>query len=95
LTGVTDIAWNIDYDETVLSQDLYIENTHKFWGAFITEFAGGAYDARVDCSYEVINLSRTTGYAETSNGGVHPIQAGYEELGVGMALAFNKLLKTN
>lgn len=94
LTGTTGAAWAIDWGG-VLDQNLFIENVHKFWVAFIDEFANRAYNPRVDCSYAPIFLNRTTGYAAALNSGVHPNQSGYEQLGVGMALEINKLLNTN
>ncbi len=94
LTGTTGVAWAIDWGG-ILDQDLFIENVHKYWVAFIDEFANGAYNSRVDCNYAPIFLNRTDGYAEAVNSGVHPNQSGYEQLGVGMALAFNKLIKAN
>jgi len=94
LTGTNGVAWAIDWGG-ILDQDLFIENVHKYWVAFINEFANGAYNSRVDCNYAPIFLNRTTGYAETANSWVHPNQSGYEQLGVGMALAFNKLLNTD
>jgi hypothetical protein len=94
ITGSTTVAWNIDYDESVYSQDMYIENIHKYWDAFIAEFANGVYNARVDCSYEAINISRSTGYAEAANSGVHPIAVGYSQLGTGMALKINQWISS-
>jgi len=94
LTGTTGVAWAIDWGG-VLDQDLFIENVHKYWVAFIDEFANGAYNSRVDCNYAPIFLNRTAGYAEAANSGVHPNQSGYEQLGVGMALAFNKLINAD
>jgi len=94
LTGTTGVAWAIDLGG-VLDQDLFIENVHKYWVAFIDEFANGAYNSRVDCNYAPIFLNRTTGYAEIANSSVHPNQSGYEQLGVGTALAINKLLKAD
>jgi len=94
LTGTSRVAWVIDLGG-ILDQDLFIENVHKYWCAFINEFANGAYKSRVDCNYAPIFLNRTTGYAETSNSCVHPNQSGFEQLGVGMALAFNKLLNAD
>ena len=95
ITGATSVAWNLDYDESVLIQDIYINNMHRYHVAAVTEFANGVYDARVDCSYEVVNLDRTNGYAEASNSGVHPIQAGYEELGTAIALKINQWVQTD
>ena len=94
LTGTSGVAWEIDLGG-ISDQDLFIENVHKYWCAFIKEFANGAYKSRVDCNYAPIFLNRTTGYAETANSSVHPNQSGYEQLGVGMALAFNKLLNAD
>ena len=94
LTGTTGEAWEIDWGG-VLDQDLFIANVHKYWVSFIHEFANGAYKSRVDCNYAPIFLNRTTGYAETANSWVHPNQSGYEQLGIGMALAFNKLLNAD
>ena len=94
LTGTTGVAWAIDWGG-ILDQDLFIENVHKYWIALINEFANGAYNSRVDCNYAPIFLNRTTGYGETANSWVHPNQSGYEQLGVGMALAFNKLLNAD
>jgi lysophospholipase L1-like esterase len=94
LTGTTGEAWEIDWGG-VLDQDLFIANVHKYWVSFIHEFANGAYKSRVDCNYAPIFLNRTTGYSETANSWVHPNQSGYEQLGVGMALTFNKLLNSD
>ena len=95
ITGATSVAWNLDYDESVYIQDTYINNMHRYHVAAVTEFANGEYNARVDCSYEVVNLDRAGGYAEAVNSGVHPIQAGYEQLGVGIALKVNQWIQTD
>jgi lysophospholipase L1-like esterase len=85
------VGWDNDYDTAVYSQDMFIENMHKYWVAFVAEFEGGAYDARVDVSYEVIHLDR----ANYPTSGVHPSATGYSQLGIGMAAKFNELLKAD
>lgn len=94
LTGTSGVAWALDY-EARLDQDLFIENVHKYWSALISEFANGVYVSRVDCNYAPIFLNRTTGYSGIENSGVHPNQSGYIQLGVGIALTFNKLFNAN
>ena len=94
LTGTTGVAWAIDWGGSH-DQDLFIENVHKYWVSFINEFANGAYKSRVDCNYAPIFLNRTTGYGNVLNSGVHPEKSGYEQLAVGMALAFNKSFITD
>jgi lysophospholipase L1-like esterase len=84
------VGWAASYDEVAQGEDLYISNMHKYWLEFITEFANGAYDIRVDCSYEAINLDRAN-YAN----GVHPDATGYAQLGMGQALYYNKILKAD
>jgi hypothetical protein len=85
------VGWDIDYDTSVHSEDMYIENMHKYWVALVDEFEAGAYDARVDVSYEVIHLDRAN-YPTSS---VHPSNAGYTQLGFGMAFKINELLKAD
>ena len=85
------VGWDADYDTSVYSQDMYIENMHKFWVAFVAAFEAGTYDARVDVSYEVIHLDR----ANYPTSGVHPDATGYTQLGIGMAAKFNELLKAD
>ncbi|MBG0860782.1 MAG: hypothetical protein IQL11_14870, partial [Bacteroidales bacterium] len=94
----TGAGWKSNYDESVMSQDLYIEWSHRFWDLLVTNFDNGLYDSRVLMSNEAIFLDRNDGYQKTAgvhNSGVHPDRSGYEQLGVGMALALNKLLTTN
>ncbi len=78
--------------------NLYIQNIHKYWISFINEFKAGAYNARVDCSYEAIFLDRNDGYPKVDgvhSNGVHPTTLGYEQLVTGIAIAINKSLKTD
>jgi len=91
----TGAGWNNNYDESVMSQDLYIEWTHRFWNLLISNFDSGVYNNRVSISSEAIFLDRDEGYPKVSGmhvNGVHPDQSGYEQLGIGMACALNKLL---
>jgi lysophospholipase L1-like esterase len=90
ITGSSATAFEIDYDPDVYSQNLFIENIHKYWVTFIETFADGVYDERVDCSYTPIYLDRDNGYNDIANSGVHPNATGYEQIGVGMALEVNK-----
>ena len=88
LTENTGAGWNANYDELVYSQNLFIQNLHKYRVALVTAFAGGAYNIRVDCSYEAILIDRNEGYPKTGGihtNGVHPDQSGYEQLGIGKA----------
>lgn len=88
-------GWNANYNESVYSQDKFIEIIHKLSKGLSDTFANGTYDARVDCSYEKIYLDRDDGYPKTAGihtNGVHPDQSGYEQLGVGMALKFNEMI---
>jgi len=90
-------GWNTNYDETVYSQDRYIENMNKYRLAFVSAFANQAYNSRVDCSYETMFLDRNDGYPKTNNihtNGVHPDQSGYEQLGTGQAIAINRSILT-
>lgn len=93
----TGAGWNNNYDESIMSQDLYIEWTHRFWNLLISNFDNGVYNNRVSLSSEAIFLDRDEGYPKVSGmhvNGVHPDQSGYEQLGIGMACALNKLLNT-
>jgi len=88
-------GWNANYDESVYSQDYYIENMHKYWSAFVAEFASGVFNSRVECTYESILLDRNDGYPKTGGvhtNGVHLSSTGYLELGQGMALGINKVV---
>jgi lysophospholipase L1-like esterase len=86
-TCVNDSAtWLADYPAG--GQDAYIEKIHGFQVGLVNKYAGGVYNARVDCSYEAINISRTvvTGYAN----GVHPSNGGYQQLADGLSCYINK-----
>lgn len=76
------------YAPETFSQNLYINNIHKYRDAFSAEFENGTYNSRVDCSYESIHLDRNNNYAN----GVHPNADGYTQLGTGIALSVNKVL---
>ncbi len=94
----TGAGWNNNYDESMMSHDLYIEWTHRFWQLLISNFDKGAYNSRVSISNEAIFLDRDEGYPKVSGmhvNGVHPDQSGYEQLGIGMACALNKLLNSS
>lgn len=80
-------SWEGLYNDVTYSKNLYIDNTFKYQQAFIEEFANGAYDARVDCSYGVIFLDRAN-YLNT----IHPNEAGYLQIGGGMVHSLNKAL---
>jgi len=90
----TGAAW-IGLYGTTRNPDLHIENTQKLRSAYVTTFANGVYNLRVDCSYEQINLDRDNGYPKTGGvhtNDVHPNKTGYEQLAVGMAMKLNQII---
>lgn len=81
-------GWNADYDESVYIQDNFIEIMQRYRLALTTKYAGGVFDARVDCSYESVFIDRNTGYSN----GLHPSVSGYQQLGVSMAPYVSKFM---
>jgi len=80
--------WNSNYNPAEYSQDLYIENMHKWWMSFVSEFENNAYNARVSVSYEALFLDRNN-----YTNGVHTDTAGSNELGYAKAIAVNSAIK--
>ena len=78
--------WNTAVDESIYNQDLFIQLMSEFREMLSDEFANGAYNARVDCSYESIFLDRAN-YGDH----LHPTAAGYTQLGEGLANAINDI----
>ena len=91
----TGAGWNANYDESLYSQDIYIEWIHRFWDLMVTNFDNGVYSTRVFLTREAMFLDRNEGYPKSGGihiNGLHPSKSGYEQLGAGMALVLNKLL---
>jgi hypothetical protein len=84
ICNISEAKWNEVYDESVYNMNLYNRLMHEFWSRLVTEFADGAYDDRVDCSYEAVFMSRSN-YVDV----VHPTATGYGQLGIGMGFAID------
>jgi hypothetical protein len=88
-------GWDHDYDESLYSQDMYLEAIHKLQKGLADTFANGVYNARVDCSYEAIMLDRDEGYPKTDGvhtNALHFDASGRVQVADGLALKINEYL---
>lgn len=88
LTGINSIAWDADYNENVFKQNSFINAIHRLQLAYKKTYSNNAYDVRVSCSFESINVNRDTDFLN----GVHPNNSGYINIGKGLAPYINNLL---
>lgn len=91
----TGAGWNANYDESVYSQNIYVENIHKMWIAVVNAYENYAYSSRVVISYAPIFLDRNNGYPKIDgihSNALHLASIGYQELAAGFYNGINKAL---
>ena len=92
----TGAGWMANYPtSSIAAMNEYIEDIHTYWQTIVNKYANQNYDARVDCSYEVLGLNRDDGYPKVGgihSNGVHPSTLGYTQIGNGLSAYINREL---